>query len=121
MVIAHNGQPRFQPARTTGTGDTFWQPNFGLAGSNYTVRTVVQAGSSLYVGGDFSTVGAVVARNVAKWDGTNWSALGTGTANGVNGAVYSLAMVGQGLYVGGRFSLAGGLMAASIAMRDGTS
>jgi hypothetical protein len=121
MRIAPDGRPLFQPAAITGVEDTFWQASFGMAGPNYTVRTVVQAGTSLYVGGDFSTVGPLVAHNVAKWDGANWSSLGTGTANGVNGLVYSLRVVGADLYVGGRFSQAGGQAAASIAKWNGTT
>jgi hypothetical protein len=121
MIIAPDGRPRFRPATTTGVGDTFWQPTFGMAGPNYTVQTVVQAGTDLYVGGAFSTVGTLVAHNIAKWDGTNWSTLGAGTANGVNGTVYSLAVVGTDLYVGGRFSQAGGIAASSIAKWNGTA
>ena len=119
MVVAPDGRPHFQPVHTTGPGDDFWRPTFGMAGPNYTVYTVVQAGTTLYVGGDFSTVGPLVARNVAKWDGAQWSTLGTGATNGTNGPVYSLAVIGTDLYVGGRFSRAGGLVAASIAKWDG--
>ena len=36
------------------------------------------SGSNLWAGGYFSTAGGVSANNIAKWDGTAWSALGTG-------------------------------------------
>lgn len=117
LAIAPDGRPRFYPARVAGAGDAGWQPAFRAAGPNYTVHAVVQLGTSLYVGGEFSTVGGTVAHNVARWDGTSWSALGTGT----NGTVNALALVGTDLYVAGRFSQAGGAPAASIAKWNGTS
>jgi trimeric autotransporter adhesin len=72
---------------------------------------------SLYVGGSFTTIHGVSANNIAKWDGTNWSALGSGT----NGPVYSLTVFDDGsgdgpaLYVGGWFTSAGGIAANRIA------
>jgi hypothetical protein len=35
-------------------------------------------GPALYVAGDFTTAGGVVVNDVARWDGTRWSALGSG-------------------------------------------
>lgn len=35
-------------------------------------------GPALYVGGSFGTAGGVTARNIARWDGNTWSALGSG-------------------------------------------
>ncbi|MBF9219563.1 T9SS type A sorting domain-containing protein [Hymenobacter sp. BT662] len=92
-----------------------------MAGTNTTVRTVVRSGTNIYVGGEFSSVGNVVARNVAQWDGTSWSSLGTGAANGANGPVYALVVAGSDLYVGGRFTQAGGISARSVAKWNGTS
>jgi hypothetical protein len=40
-------------------------------------------------GGFFSTAGGVSANNIARWDGTAWSALGSGT----NGDVRALAVI----------------------------
>jgi hypothetical protein len=59
------------------------------------------ADGNLYVGGIFSTAGGVPARNVARWDGTNWSALG----NGLETRVAELAFGPDGkLYAGGVFA-----------------
>src|SRR5436190_12684549 len=44
----------------------------------------------LYVGGGFTTAGAVGANNIARWNGTSWSALGSGTA-GNGGWVRAIA------------------------------
>ena len=44
-----------------------------------------------------------------------WSALGTGSSNGVNGGVYALAVVGNEVFVGGGFTSAGGVSANYVA------
>lgn len=68
-------------------------------------------GDALYVGGGFLTAGNATANRIAKWDGENWSPLGSGT----NGVVRSLkafddgSSAGPALYVGGSFTLAGGV------------
>jgi hypothetical protein len=64
---------------------------------------------NLYAGGEFGTAGGVSAILVAKWNGSAWSALGSG----LYGVVLSLACDSSGnLYAGGgspgAFSSAGG-------------
>ena len=55
------------------------------------------------------------ASRVAKWDGNNWSALGSGTS----GAVLGLAADGSGhLFVGGDFSYAGTNVSPFIAQAN---
>jgi hypothetical protein len=70
----------------------------------------VDGNGDLYVGGDFSDVnnnGTVLgaADYVAKWDGTDWSPLGSnGMGNGsLNSYVYALGLIGNKVYVGGEF------------------
>ena len=75
----------------------------------------------LYAGGVFTNAGSVAATNVAVWNGSTWSSLGAGPANGVNGTVMALAFQGDGLYVGGNFGLAGGASAFGIAKWSGGS
>ena len=76
----------------------------------------------LYAGGAFSQAGGVAASNVARWDGTAWSSLDTGNANGTGGFVTSLAIAGTGeVYVGGSFTYAGGLLARRIVRWNGTA
>lgn len=38
---------------------------------------------NLYIGGGFKIAGRVMVNDIAKWDGANWSALGSGTNNDV--------------------------------------
>ena len=59
--------------------------------------------------------------NIVRYDGTTWSALGSGT----NGSVRALAVhddgTGPALYVGGGFTTAGGVLTNGIAKWNGTS
>ena len=76
---------------------------------------------TLYAGGTFTTAGGVNATNIAKWDGSEWSALGSGVGD-TNGAVSALACDGSGnLYVGGCFTNAGGASVTNIARWDGVA
>ena len=68
------------------------------------VTALAVSGGDLYVGGVFITAGDVAATNIAKWDGSNWSSLGSG----MNSAVTALAISGNTLYAGGDFITEGG-------------
>lgn len=79
--------------------------------------------AGLYAGGNFTkTAGDVVTLNgVAKWDGSAWSALGSGVSGG-SAVVETLAFDADGnLWAGGNFTSAGGVSANNIAKWDGTS
>ena len=52
--------------------------------------------------------------NIAKWDGTNWSALGSGLTG--KASVSALVATGGDLFVGGRFDSAGGNSSTNIAV-----
>jgi trimeric autotransporter adhesin len=74
----------------------------------------------LYAGGYFSAIDGVAASNVARWDGTEWQALGAGVtgpnADPQGGYVTQLSFSGDDLYVGGAFASAGGQIAHSLAI-----
>jgi len=76
----------------------------------------VDANGNLYAGGAFEQAGTTPANNIAKWDGTNWTNLGTGIdiGGGVNSIVIDPA---NNIYAGGLFNSP----AVSIAKWDGTS
>ncbi|MCL4840158.1 MAG: hypothetical protein KJ058_19590, partial [Thermoanaerobaculia bacterium] len=105
----------------------------GEGSLNNDVYAIAVSGSDLYVGGDFYDVnngGAVLtaADKIAKWDGTDWSALSSnGAGNGsLNDAVYAIVVSGTDLYVGGDFEDVnnGGTVlneADNIAKWDGTN
>jgi hypothetical protein len=95
-----------------------------LTGSSNGVNNVVYAlavvGNEVVVGGEFTSAGGVSANRVARFNTqTNtWSALGTGSSNGVSGVypyVYALAVVGDEVVVGGAFTSAGGVSANNVA------
>ena len=53
--------------------------NPGIPGTNGTVNaTAVDGSGNLYIGGSFTFVGTVAANRIAEWNGTSWSALGSG-------------------------------------------
>src|SRR6266496_2923142 len=62
-----------------------------------------------YVGGTFTSAGGSAAMNIAKWNGSAWSALGSGLGGGSGNYlfVYALAVSGSDLYAGS-FTTAGG-------------
>ncbi len=77
----------------------------------YSVRAILVVGSDVYAGGNFAdAAGLTAADKVAKWDGTNWSALGSDGAgdgsikSGSGNGVYAFARSGTDLLVGGQFS-----------------
>lgn len=81
----------------------------GPSGSSYySVDTITVVGSDVYVGGYFpyacGSIGCsldnIRVNNVAKWNGSNWSALGFGLNSSVDASVIS----GDDLYIGGDFA-----------------
>jgi trimeric autotransporter adhesin len=90
----------------------------GFVGANGQVSAAAIDGSgNLYIGGGFTAVGETIANCIAKWDGSRWTALGSG----MNGGVSALAVSGNNLYAGGGFTIAGGIVANAIAKWDGSN
>ena len=103
-------------------GDERWDVRFGLPGTDNAVLCAAGRGTDLYIGGTFSFAGARNANLVAKWDGTDWSGLGSGVAGVTNGSeILSMVFKGADLYVGGFFTNAGGAVARGVAKWDGTN
>ncbi len=100
-----------------------WQPlGGGLAlsfGSPATVFALEVYQNELYATGQFDRAdNNVVVSNIARWNGTQWSSVGTG----IDGDGYALKAGADGkLYAGGLFLNAGNVAANSIAAWDGTS
>jgi len=69
----------------------------------------------------FTGAGGSAANSIAKWNGNNWSALGTGLSGGLNGEVRALAVSGSNVYAGGWFATAGGSGANRIAKWNGNT
>jgi hypothetical protein len=102
-----------------------WLPGYGIPGVNGTVDCMTvwdpdgqgPLPESLVIGGAFSIVHTTPAKNLAMWDGNQWTELGGGTA----GAVQQLCVYEGKLYVGGKFSIAGGVAVGPLAYWDGTT
>jgi hypothetical protein len=127
MDTSATGAPRFVKAGESGKagrgpqpyapGDQNWSSTFGVPGANNSVHVIAVSGSDVYMGGYFTTIGGIGANHIAKWNGSSWSALGSGTDN----VIYTMAISGSDLYVGGEFTTAGGIRASHIAKWNGSS
>ena len=77
------------------------------------IFAMAASGKDLFVGGLFTAAGNTPATNIARWDGTTWSALGSGVevthrvAFDFGQAVNALSILGDYLYVGGDLDRAG--------------
>ncbi len=91
----------------------------GIPALNDRVYAMLPVGQNLYLGGQFTNAGGVgAADRAAIWNGTSWSAIGAGLANG---SVYALAKSGTTIFAGGSFVNAGGdAQADSLAMWNGS-
>ena len=107
-----------------------WSPLTGSSGTGINIDGVNAlegfddgTGPALYVGGSFTAAGGVAASRLARWDGSEWSAITTPEGNGVAGTVSALKVFNDGsgpaLFVGGQFDLPGGVTAGGIAKWDG--
>lgn len=100
--LADEKAEKFQLA--SGVGGKQQQPaqSFLSNGVNGEVYAIVADGNDIYIGGMFDAVGGISAANVAKWNGSQWSALSTG----LDGPVYALVWDDNNklLYAGGTFS-----------------
>jgi len=84
------------------------------------------SGPALFAGGALSFVGGQPAAGIARWDGTAWSAVGSGVGAPQDAYfVRDLASFDEGggpvLVVAGRFDTAGGASCLNVARWDGTT
>jgi len=81
-----------------------------------TVYCLAVSGTNLYVGGDFTTANGTTtsARGLVKWDGENWSEIGSGVTVGYTPKVICMELANDNIYVGGTFiSVSGGTIGIS--------
>ncbi|MBC8078595.1 MAG: hypothetical protein H7Y32_21140, partial [Chloroflexales bacterium] len=91
--------------------------------TNGDVRALAVGNGVLYAGGQFARAGGVNAKNIAAWNGSAWSALGSGLAEQYESSppVLSLALDGATLYAGGEFDSAGGKSIKGLARWNGSA
>ena len=95
----------------TGNWSALGSNGAGNGSLNAYVDTLAVSGTDLYVGGSFTDVNnggtsLAAADYIAKWDGVNWSALGSNGAGGgsLNSSPYVITVSGANAYVGGAFT-----------------
>ncbi len=100
--------------------DIYWDNSIspstdGVIGNQ--IHSVAVYEGKLIAAGSFSVAGSVLAYNIAAWDGTSWSALGSGMSNKVR----AITIYNNKLIAGGDFTTAGGVTASRIAAWDGSN
>ncbi|MGB2989770.1 MAG: hypothetical protein WBC98_07395, partial [Candidatus Zixiibacteriota bacterium] len=117
------GEPTIRSQQVTSSkddpDDVYWDNTVSpsIPGVDGYVYAMTTYNGLLIIGGSFNAAGDVRADNIASWDGSSWSALGSGT----NDQVQALTVYGSQLIVGGWFTTAGGVAAGYIASWDGSS
>ena len=94
----------------------------GLAQVFHMVAWDDGTGMSLYAGGSFNRAdSSTVVSNVARWDGTQWNAMGDGFDAGVQELVVFDDGTGESLYALGNFGFSGATPINHVARWNGTS
>lgn len=116
------GNTAYSLARWNGSA---WIWIYGVTISDFargSVSALEVYNGDLIVGGSFLKAGGNSANNIARFNGTSWSQMGSGVTEGsYYTAVYALAVYNNELIVGGHFSKAGGISANEIARWNGSS
>jgi hypothetical protein len=109
--------------------DDLWSPLFhgpgvarGTLGGAY-VRELGVFADELIVAGRFTSAGPTLAENIARWNGSNWAAMGSGLSGRLSQLqeqrVECFAIYDGQLVVGGNFAHSGDTLLGGIATWDG--
>lgn len=79
--------------------------SIGTSGGGNLLFAMAVHNGALYVAGSFTSINGVAVNNIAKWNDTIWSPVGSGVG-GANPSdiIYALCSYNNALYVGGNFS-----------------
>ncbi|MBY0313619.1 MAG: immunoglobulin domain-containing protein [Phycisphaerales bacterium] len=92
--------------------------NSGVFREEFVFGLDVAPDNILYAAGTFLNAGGVPVQRVARWNGSNWNALGVGVNNNANCV---LAIANNDILFGGAFTLAGNAPALRVARWNGTT
>jgi hypothetical protein len=98
-------------------GKGVYDKQIGIRKTGGGIYTLCVYNGKLYAGGQFDSAGGVAANNIASWDGTSWSAVGTGLQDS---SICAFTVFNNELYVGGNLGTSGNHRAI-IDRWDGTS
>jgi trimeric autotransporter adhesin len=108
-------------ARFDGTGWHALGSGMGNAFNTVINTLAVLTNGDVVAGGYFQTAGGVNATNIARWNGSTWSALGDPSTPGPS-QIYASAVAANGdLFVIGSFTMIGGVTANGAARWNGVS
>ncbi|MBX7203990.1 MAG: T9SS type A sorting domain-containing protein [Bacteroidia bacterium] len=94
-----------------------WYSVGGGLNTNGVIYAMTTFNGDLYVAGSFSSAGGVTASNIAKWNGTTWSSLGSG----FNKIVTGLTVFNNELYAVGVFDSSGSTPVSYVAKWNGSA
>ncbi len=115
------------PASNVAGWDGTWHPVGDPRSVSGTIQTWAQhddgSGPALFAGGTFRTAGGAVVRDVARFDGSTWTAVGatSGPSKSVRALLSADVGAGSRLYAAGNFTQIGGVAANRIAAWDGST
>jgi hypothetical protein len=99
--------------------DIYWSDCFIGNGLSDRALAFKADGDDVYVGGSFQYAGGLECNKIARWDGAQWHAMGSGFSGGATGNVYAIEIYDGFLYAGGNFTHAGETKVDYIARWDG--
>lgn len=94
--------------------DEFEELGGGVTGSVHAIYEDRSFGNTVYIGGRFTKVGDVPAKNVALWNDSQWIPL----CKDIDSTVLAILKVGNYLYIGGNFRHVDSIEANYIARYD---
>ncbi|HEY2747166.1 MAG TPA: hypothetical protein VGL86_21230 [Polyangia bacterium] len=94
-------------------------PTFAPAPNNFSITALALSGTTLYVAGDFTTIGGQTRSRFAALDAGTGSALAFNSP--ADGPIDAIVVSGSTVYVGGGFANVGGAARNDIAAVDATS
>ena len=116
------GDTVYGMAKWDGSAWTLFAPlNFGTGNYFHEIRCLCVYNGNLYAGGDFDSIGGVLALDMAVWNGATWNSVGDLPYGSYSGTVNALTVYKGQLFATGLFTSAGGVPDSIIARFNGTS